>query len=942
MSFFEEDLVDLNEQTDASSKSNTSSRKSLKNVGKKAVKRLRSSNKKQKIKNSNQLKNSLFKFSKRSSKNFNDFANLHLNFLKEYSLASLFVLLLILIKISFEPAIGLSESPFLFFVASVIASAWFGSLRSGIFSTILSCLAIDYLFFPPFYAFSIANPSQISRLILFFFEGTTLSWIISYLKWTRKKYFQAQNDLALQLEDMTLLNELGMKLTTNLELKDVLDEALKQAMDLQKADMGMIRFYNRERKDLYHVSNHGIPEEYLKEAERIPLEQSVSGEAVLQRKTFTIEDVQRNKNLALYKGLRLIKAESFCCTPLITRSGKIIGTINLYYKKVRHFQEREIALAEKYSKQAAEIIDDAVLYQEAQRSREETERINQALSKSEAFYKAVGESLPFGVWATDSKGHMTHISETYLKLIGQTFEQYKDFGWLKKLTSDSEKRTFKDWANCVKRGGFWEYNFKILDTNNMPHAVLSRGIPVKDGLGNVTGWAGINLDITDLKKNEEMLKLLSDSGIEFSASLDYEETFKSVAQMIVPHLADLCLVYLYEGKSLNRVTLSYGDNVDKNLVEEMSRHQKNPVKFKELHPVQVAIRTGQPQLVNTVTEAWLKNISYKEKMFEIRKKMGWQSYMAVPMIARGQTIGAVAFVSTTLGRKYTNSDLIIAEELANRAALAVDNARLYQKAKEAIRVRDEFLSIASHELKTPLTSLLLELELALQRIIESPGKSLSITQLARSIENAQWQSKRLNQLINNLLDLSRISAEKLGLVFQVLDLSDLAKDITNSLEEELKMSGYSLRLKTKKSVVGNWDKLRVEQIFTNLLTNAIKYGQGKPIEVTVNSDGSQAKLTVKDHGIGIPKKSLISIFSPYERATDSQQDQSLGMGLYITKQLVEAHSGKISVKSKPNEETTFIVELPLNSQRENGKVVQPKTQTEKENIIKEPLRALTG
>jgi PAS domain S-box-containing protein len=736
---------------------------------------------------------------------------------------------------------------------------------------------------------------------------------------------------------MTLLNELAMKLSTNLELKDVLDETLKQAMDLHKADMGMIRFYSKEKRDLYHVTSYGMPIDYLKEAERIPLEQSVSGEAVLQRKTFAIEDVQRNKNLVLYKRLLMIKAGSFYCTPLITRSGKIIGTINLYYKKVRHFQEREIVLAEKYAKQAAEIIDDAILFQEAQKARRETERINQALSKSEAFYKAIGESIPFGVWATDFKGHMTHISDSYLKLIGLTFEEYRDFGWLKKITPDSEKKTFKDWADCVKMGGFWEYNFKILDVNNVPHAVLSRGIPVKDTFGSVTGWAGINLDITNLKKNEEMLKLLSDSGIEFSASLDYEETFESVAQMIVPHLADLCLVYLYQGKNLNRVTLSYSESVDKNLVEAMLKEQRNPIKFKELHPVQVSIRTGQPQLVNIVTESWLKNISNKETMFEIRKKMGWQSYMAVPMVARGQTIGAVAFVSITPGHKYTNSDLTIAEELANRAALAVDNARLYQKAKEALRARDEFLSIASHELKTPLTSLLLELELALKSIIESPGKSLSITQLARSIENAQWQSKRLNQLINNLLDLSRISAEKLGLVFQVLDLSDLVKDITDRFEEELKMSGYVLTLKTKKTVVGNWDKLRIEQILTNLLTNAIKYGRGKPIEMTIESDDSQAKLIVRDHGIGIPKKSLTSIFSPYERATDSQQDQSLGMGLYITKQLVEAHGGKISVRSKPNEGTTFTVELPLNLQKVNGKGLQSETQSEKEIIIKEPL-----
>ena len=422
-----------------------------------------------------------------------------------------------------------------------------------------------------------------------------------------------------------------------------------------------------------------------------------------------------------------------------------------------------------------------------------------------------------------------------------------------------------------------------------------------------------------------MLKLFADSGIEFSASLDYEETLKNVAQMIVPTLADLCLVYLYEENNLNRVTFAYNKNVDKNLVDEMVKEQKNPVIFRETHPAKTALRTGQPQMVNEITDSWLKSISRKEKMYQIRKQMGWQSYMVAPMIARDQTIGAVAFVSLTKGRKYKNFDLTIAQELARRAALAVDNARLYKDAKEAIRARDEFLSIASHELKTPLTSLLLELELAFKNVIQSHQKSLSIPQIAKSLENAQWQSRRLNQLINNLLDLSRVTSNRLGLVFEKFDLSELVKDIVSRFDEELKIEGYEISLNIQNSVVGNWDKLRMEQIFTNLLTNAIKYGNSQLIEVSLEGDQSQARLRITDHGIGINQKEKGIIFSPYERATKNQQEKSLGMGLYITKQLVEAHGGKIYVRSKPNKETVFTVELPLSLEKEE--IVSPQTKT---------------
>ncbi len=235
-------------------------------------------------------------------------------------------------------------------------------------------------------------------------------------------------------------------------------------------------------------------------------------------------------------------------------------------------------------------------------------------------------------------------------------------------------------------------------------------------------------------------------------------------------------------------------------------------------------------------------------------------------------------------------------------------ALLYGKAQAEVRERDEFLSIASHELRTPVTALQLQLQM-LQRAAERSLSTLPDL-LAGKVDGLEKQCRRIGVLVNELLDVSRMRLGRLELRLEEVDLAELAAETLGDLREQVRSAGCTVRLDAAATAVGQWDRLRVEQVFTNLLANAIKFGQGNPIEVRVTADPDTAHLAVADHGIGIAAEHQVRVFDRFERAVSSANFGGLGLGLYISRQIVEAHGGAIRLESVAGEGTTFTVDLP--------------------------------
>ncbi len=241
---------------------------------------------------------------------------------------------------------------------------------------------------------------------------------------------------------------------------------------------------------------------------------------------------------------------------------------------------------------------------------------------------------------------------------------------------------------------------------------------------------------------------------------------------------------------------------------------------------------------------------------------------------------------------------LVAETAARRAA------------QEAVAARDDFLAIAGHELRTPLTALLFHADTLARTASGFPPEAA-----ARAVKVAR-SARRIARLVDELLDVTRISAGRLTLEREDVDLSEIAREVVVRNAEPAALAGSPLRLEAARPVMGTWDPGRLEQILDALIANALKYGRGRPIEIRADEDGGLARLVVRDHGIGIAREDQSRIFERFERAASARHYGGLGLGLWIVRQVVEAHGGRITVASAPGQGSTFTVELPTAPPRE--------------------------
>lgn len=287
-----------------------------------------------------------------------------------------------------------------------------------------------------------------------------------------------------------------------------------------------------------------------------------------------------------------------------------------------------------------------------------------------------------------------------------------------------------------------------------------------------------------------------------------------------------------------------------------------------------------------------------------------QSLLFLQCFLAVTTMTMLALAAAVEERKRARGAL--AEQLAERAAMAQENARLYAQAQEAVRIREEFLSVASHELRTPLTSLRLQVQIverALAREL-AQGGARGVDTVLKSVAVLGEDSQRMVRLVNGLLDVTRIARGKLELQPEDLDFREVVRSGVDQLRTELEQRRIELELHAPVPLSGRWDRLRLEQVVTNLVSNAIKYGDGNPVRVRAEPGGEDVVLTVRDEGSGIEPRFLAQIFERFERGGTSGQPGGLGLGLYIARQIVEAHGGAIDVASEPGRGATFTVRLP--------------------------------
>jgi signal transduction histidine kinase len=316
----------------------------------------------------------------------------------------------------------------------------------------------------------------------------------------------------------------------------------------------------------------------------------------------------------------------------------------------------------------------------------------------------------------------------------------------------------------------------------------------------------------------------------------------------------------------------------------------------------LAVRHGQSVLVPEVNLASARPSVLPSSERPLVTRLGFRSGMAVPLMVGGKAFGAMTFVAS--GRIFDADDLALAENVAARVTCALENARLYEVAREAVRARDELLVLTAHELRTPLQALQL-------RTQELQRRTRHDAEVGDAVADLTQQVKRFGAIIGRVLEALNIRAEGIRLERAPCDLVAAAEDRVRRVAVKAERARSPITVASPASIVGKWDRARLEMVIDVLLDNAIKFGAGAPIALTLAEDETSAELSIRDEGVGIPVDRLSSIFQPFERAVPKESYGGLGLGLYIARTIVDAHGGSIDVTSQLGHGATFVVRLPL-------------------------------
>jgi PAS domain S-box-containing protein len=423
---------------------------------------------------------------------------------------------------------------------------------------------------------------------------------------------------------------------------------------------------------------------------------------------------------------------------------------------------------------------------------------------------------------------------------------------------------------------------------------------LRDERGALKGYAKVLRDVTERRHAMRTQRLFAEAGRIFNQLLEPDRTVAELTRLLVPELADGCILFLkVPGQWLLPRAVAHASPEKERLLWELIQH--HPPRPEASFGISQVVRSGRSERFEKVKDEGMERVASDEEHLRLLRRLELTSVLTVPLTVGEQTSGALVLLSSQPERHFTVSDQVFMEELAGRLALALDNARLFQEAQQAL----ELIAIASHDLGNPLNAL--QLLLARLRRVEPEREPQRVSEgLAAALRHAQ----RLGQLLHNMLDLSRLSSGKLALDVSRVDLSEVVREVVERHAEQALEAGCHVSLEVRGEVDGWWDRLRLERVVTNLLSNALKFGRGKPIEVVLEQVDGQARLTVRDHGMGIPLEAQRRIFERFEREKSAARHAGFGLGLYIVRQLVEAHGGHIRVESTPGQGAAFTVELP--------------------------------
>jgi signal transduction histidine kinase len=420
------------------------------------------------------------------------------------------------------------------------------------------------------------------------------------------------------------------------------------------------------------------------------------------------------------------------------------------------------------------------------------------------------------------------------------------------------------------------------------------------GAGQVTGAVVVFQNIMEVKRAEQQQRFLAEASAVLASSLEYRETLDAVARLAVPLLADLCMFdELYEDGTIERLVVVATDEDKRRLASQAVRAPQAGWKT----PQAMAIESGDPTVIGDLP-TWMEEVDDDgAEHVAVMRALGLKSILVFPMLARGRTLGALTLATAESDRRYSRADLAIAEDLARRAAIAIDNSRLAHAAQKEIRSRQDLLSIVSHDLQNPLSVIFINLDRMLTRTDLDERTTKQLGAMTRS-------AHRMHRMIRDLLDTASIEEHHLAIVRELVDVAPLIAMAVGGLQPQA-ANMIALVQEVGPDLPKIFaDAARIEQVLVNLAGNAIKFtASGGTITVRAEAVDDAVRFSVRDTGSGIAVADLGRLFDRFYQAKETAR-RGTGLGLFIVRGIVEAHGGRIWVESQLGVGSTFFFTVP--------------------------------
>lgn len=675
------------------------------------------------------------------------------------------------------------------------------------------------------------------------------------------------------------------------------DRLARLAARSLRVPIALVSFVDDQRQIFCGAT--GLPEP-VATARQTPLSYSFCQHVVVQEVPLIVEDVREHPLMRDNLSIPEFGVVAYAGIPLRTNDGQILGSFCALDLQPRHWTPDDVATLTDFAAATVAEIEQRAAMRSAERSWHE--------------WLGLLESSSEAMFGLDTDARCTYINDAALTFLGYTADECLGRNMHELIHSrhpDGRPYPIEESLiyQALQTGVPVRLREKVLwHKDGRPLATLCSCSPVRQH-GVIVGGVVTIVDIGERKRAEEWQQLLSEAGATLAVSLDHDHIFASLAALIVPRVADWCTLDLIgEDGRLTRVAAAHADPAKAILLERLG--ERYPPAVNDPSPILETLRNGRSLIRWEVTEDDLAALTHDAAHLGLVRELGLDSAIIVLLVARGRDLGVLSLVRAG-ARRFDAHDLPSIEELTRRCALALDNARLYRQAQEAVLLRDQFVAIASHELRTPVTSIR-----GYAQLIERQARQgrLNAERVAHHAGLIIAQSTRLGVLIGDLLDASRFQQGRLDLQREQCDLAAVAAEVLGAFRSVPERTArHRIELVAPQPLEGWWDRARLDQVLTNLVSNALKYspeGGEVCVELRATREG-WAELRVSDEGIGIPAEEQAQLFQPFARGAASHGAiGGTGLGLYIVRQIVEGHGGMITVASAPGAGSTFTVRLP--------------------------------